>query len=190
MMNADFFSSIVSALGLIQYIYRFTSAQHEIETDHNIRDRTSTFLFHISKDLETRTGCLSNRRKQLIDADIKHLKLLLKDVKNAAGDRAVKGIVRRRLRDLEWVFKNKEAAQMSKDAALHDHLMLLTNMMLAVLESIRPCCGDTFTPELDTPLYLQLGRLGDTDGRLKKLGWSTGLTSLWSCCEIRFSIAN
>ena len=180
MANPDFLGYIASILGLIQFFYRFNGARHEIETDQNIHDRISTFLLRLSQDPGTQTGCLSHRRKQLVDADIRHLGLLLGDVKNAVGEKEVNGLAKRLLRGWEWVFRNKEVAQMSKDAVLHGHLMLLTNMILAILEIISPCCEDVLPLELEASRYSQLGRLRGADRHLKKSGWPTVASpSVW-----------
>src|SRR5437667_6114766 len=146
MAGADVLGSVASALGLVQLFYRFTGARREMKTDHELCDHNSNFLLHLDRDLETGTGRLSGKRKKLIGGHIKYLDNLLKEAKHAAGEKEAKGIVQRLLRVWQWVFKDKEAAQMSKDAALHGYLMLLTNMTWAVLENIPQFCGRDIVP--------------------------------------------
>jgi hypothetical protein len=179
-MNLDFFSPILSIIGLIQYAYRFTGAGKEIKIYACIIANTSSLLSHVILNLEPRVDDFSHARKRWIDAQNKCAETALREAKNVMEDRMNRSAGRRRLRDLGWVLKSKEEAQTCKEAVLQCHQTLLEiKMELALLEGMRSWCGDTFSPP-DMHLYSQPRPIESADGARERLGWPKGLmSSVW-----------
>jgi hypothetical protein len=153
MINFDYASPVLSTFQLLQYGYRFTNAGKEIKSFHGILASTTSLLVHVKPSLREVAKQLSVNDKTWIEGELERTEKALKQAENIVKHRAHKSMRRRRLRDLGWVFKNKETAAMLTNEVLQCHQTLtVIYLELKVIEGMRSRQGVTLTSDTEADL--------------------------------------
>jgi hypothetical protein len=153
MICFDYAGLVLSIFQVLQYGYRFTSAGKEIKSFHSILASTTSLLVHVKLSLREVAKQLSVNDKIWIEGELKRTEKALKQAENIVKHRAHKSMSRRRLRDLGWVFKNKETAAVFTNEVLQCHQTLtVIYLELKVIEGMRSRQGVTLTSDTEADL--------------------------------------